>query len=90
MCDCITKVTDEIRNQVKKDTEEKTQVVTWDDPGNFQNTVNIKGKSVISLPFRFAYTRRKHSGEPEKKITNDVLMLKVNFCPFCGKPTAKG
>lgn len=85
MCNCINELTDNIREQVKRETEEKLQVVTWDDPGNFQNKTNAKGVVVVSLPFRFAYTRRKHSGEPEKKITNDTMYITPKYCPFCGE-----
>lgn len=89
MCDCITKLTDDIRLNIKTQTEERTQVVTWDDPGNFQNKVTIGDVNTVVIPFRFAYTRRKNSGEPEKKITNDSINITPKFCPFCGEAIKK-
>ena len=86
MCTCITELTNNIRRDLKNKTE---NVVQWDDPGEFENIVTVHGKRRITMPFRYAYTRRKNSGEPEKKITNGEVKISPKFCPFCGTKLAE-
>lgn len=82
MCPCIDKVTKDLQEKLKK---EKDDVYEWEDEGSFQNvTIRTGNVKTVTLPFRYSYTRRKNSGEPEKKLTNNSFEVMMSFCPFCG------
>lgn len=84
MCSCLEESTKKTGGFLKGKINDIHEVLFCDYECKSFLLNEDKLETVLTLPFKVEYYRKKKDGNPERKITRIEAKILPTYCPFCG------